>query len=76
MTRFCMSLYVYEFSPGVRGSGYITNQNGETISFWFLNNNIFLSIFYRNEFIFLVLETMSEITVFVFVRERKVGVTN
>ena len=26
--------------------------------------------------IFLVLETMSEITVFVFVRERKVGVTN
>ena len=60
----------------VRGSGYITNQNGETISFWFLNNNIFLSIFFRNEFIFLVLETMSEITVFVFVRERKVGVTN
>ena len=45
MTRFCMSLYVYEFSPGVRGNGYITNQNGETTSFWFLNNNILYQYF-------------------------------
>ena len=73
MTRFCMSLYLYEFSPSVRGSGYITNQNGETISFWFLNNNIFINILSEWIHFFGVGDNERENSFFVCEREKSGG---